>query len=194
MLARSLRWARSARPAPPLPGSSLPPDSVRPAHSSRRGPLVFSGAYCSPSAPPARHPASRHLERHATIARVPQHVNRSLCGQDGHQSPPRITPSGLRATLQTWPGCQLRIWPLRGLANDLRRAEQHGTPPPSLIAPFRTYRFERSSGGFAINGRFFDLNVDNAVIRTGTYDAWESAERQRRLVSPCAPALAPRGP
>jgi hypothetical protein len=56
------------------------------------------------------------------------------------------------------------------LANDLRRAEQHGTPPPSLIAQFRTYRFERSSGGFAINGRFFDLNVDNAVIRTGTYD------------------------
>ena len=78
----------------------------------------------------------------------------------------------MRATLQTWPGCRLRIWPLRGLANDLRSAEQHGTPPPSLIAQFRTYRFERSSGGFAINGRFFDLNVDNAVIRTGTYEVW----------------------
>ena len=47
-----------------------------------------------------------------------------------------------------------------------------GAPPPAAIDRFRTFRFERSDGGFAINGRFFDLDVDNAVIHPGAHEVW----------------------
>jgi len=61
---------------------------------------------------------------------------------------------------------------LRSIANDLRVREQRGAPPPAQIAQFRSFRFERSGGGFAINGNFFDVNVDNAAPRAGTYEVW----------------------
>jgi hypothetical protein len=52
-----------------------------------------------------------------------------------------------------------------------------GTPArcparPARIAQFRSFRFERSVGGFAINGNFFDVNVDNAAPRAGDYEVW----------------------
>ena len=61
---------------------------------------------------------------------------------------------------------------LRSIANDLRAREQRGAPPPAQIAQFRSFRFERSGGGFAINGNFFDVNVDNAAPRAGNYEVW----------------------
>ncbi len=61
---------------------------------------------------------------------------------------------------------------LRSIAADLRAREQRGAPPPAQIAQFRSFRFERSGGGFAINGNFFDVNVDNAAPRAGTYEVW----------------------
>jgi spore coat protein A, manganese oxidase len=70
------------------------------------------------------------------------------------------------------PDLQARFDSLRKLANDLRTAEQRGTPAPALIAQSRAFRFERSNGGFAINGQFFDVNVDNAIIQPGTYELW----------------------
>jgi FtsP/CotA-like multicopper oxidase with cupredoxin domain len=79
--------------------------------------------------------------------------------------------SEVRAQLMD-PELQPSFNSLRQLANDLRAAEQRGAPPPAAIAQFRTFRFERSGGGFAINGRFFDVNVDNALIRPRTYEVW----------------------
>ena len=70
------------------------------------------------------------------------------------------------------PGLQTSFDALRKIANDLLIAEQHGAPPPVAIDQFRAFRFERSDGGFAINGRFFDLNVDNALIRPGGHEVW----------------------
>jgi spore coat protein A, manganese oxidase len=61
---------------------------------------------------------------------------------------------------------------LRQIANDLRTREQQGAPPPAQIAQFRQFRFERSGGGFAINGKFFDVNCDDAAPRAGTYEVW----------------------
>ena len=61
---------------------------------------------------------------------------------------------------------------LRQLGADLRAAEQRGAPRPAQIAQVRNFRFERSGGGFAINGQFFELNVDNATPRAGTFEVW----------------------
>jgi hypothetical protein len=44
---------------------------------------------------------------------------------------------------------------------DLRTAEQRSTPPSAAIDQFRTFRFERTDGGFAINGRFFGRNNES---------------------------------
>jgi len=58
---------------------------------------------------------------------------------------------------------------LQALAAQLRA----GGPPPAEIAQIRTFRFERGDGGFQINGKFFDLNVDDAAPRAGTFEVWD---------------------
>jgi spore coat protein A, manganese oxidase len=65
-------------------------------------------------------------------------------------------------------GLLARFTALRDLANRFRTS----ATSPSEIAQVRSFRFERSGGGFAINGRFFDLNTDNATPRRGTVEVW----------------------
>ncbi len=38
--------------------------------------------------------------------------------------------------------------------------------------PIRTWRFERGSGGWMVNGKFFDENVVNAAIPRGSEEVW----------------------
>jgi FtsP/CotA-like multicopper oxidase with cupredoxin domain len=38
--------------------------------------------------------------------------------------------------------------------------------------PVRTWRFERGSGGWMVNGKFFDENVVNAAIPSGSEEVW----------------------
>jgi FtsP/CotA-like multicopper oxidase with cupredoxin domain len=39
-------------------------------------------------------------------------------------------------------------------------------------APIRTWRFERGSGGWMVNGKFFDENIVNAAIPMGAEETW----------------------
>ena len=50
---------------------------------------------------------------------------------------------------------------LRGAAGEGGQAE-----------PIRTWRFERGSGGWMVNGKFFDENVVNAAIPMGSEEVW----------------------
>jgi spore coat protein A, manganese oxidase len=45
-----------------------------------------------------------------------------------------------------------------------------GGTPAGLVR--RTFRFERGNGGFQINGKFFDLNRDDAAPRAGALELW----------------------
>ena len=38
--------------------------------------------------------------------------------------------------------------------------------------PTRTWRFERGSGGWTVNGKLFDENVTSAAIPAGSEEVW----------------------
>jgi hypothetical protein len=38
--------------------------------------------------------------------------------------------------------------------------------------PVRTWRFERGSGGWMVNGKFFDENIVDAPISRGSEEVW----------------------
>jgi FtsP/CotA-like multicopper oxidase with cupredoxin domain len=81
---------------------------------------------------------------------------------DTSQVPNQLMASDLQASFNS----------LQQLAADLRAREQRGAPPPPQITQFRNFRFERDNGGFAINGKFFDLDRDDAVPQAGTFEVW----------------------
>jgi spore coat protein A len=55
---------------------------------------------------------------------------------------------------------------LQTLAGQIRA----GSTPSGLVR--RTFRFERGNGGFQINKKFFELNVDDAAPRAGNLELW----------------------